>query len=109
MRKTVGFAQNLWRRSELARCYAPAVVERGQGMANGIRLVVCVVVVLGLVLECALGLFMPRHIQVRYASLQARHGVVVELPSSSQAADWLNRSCAYESPQELDCRAFPER
>jgi hypothetical protein len=79
-------------------------------MANGIRLVVCVVVVLGLVLECAWGLFMPRHIQVRYASAQQGHIVEVNLPSWIEGAEWCGKaSVADQYGRLVQCRTFPER
>lgn len=57
-------------------------------MANVIRMIACMVVVVGLVVELSFGLLFPTHVVVRYASAQSAHLVQVELPPVGQAATW---------------------
>ena len=85
-------------------------VEQGIVMANRIRLVACVAILVGLFGEVALGLFLPTRIKVQYASAQSSHLVQVDLPSGEQAARW----CGFpEKPdrwgQVLSCYVFRDR
>lgn len=80
-------------------------------MANLIRAVACVAVLLGLIGEISLGLFLPSHVKIRYSEPQASHLVRVDLPPVEQAAQWCAsvQSDNHPGGQFIDCNVRRRR
>jgi hypothetical protein len=72
-------------------------------MANLVRLVACVAIIIGLLGEFSLGLLLPSRVKIQYASAQMSHLVQVDLPPVDQAASWCSQV------QILYCDLLPSR
>jgi hypothetical protein len=79
-------------------------------MANIVRLVACVAIIIGLLGELSLGLLLPSRIKVEYAYPHISHLVPVDLPTSNQAVPWCNSALSPdERGQRIDCDFIPVR